>query len=99
MVATYIFSIILAVFFFYSNVYQFACAKQKGPDYIHIYRSGPALGQMDQFDAIGPHAHGICTLLVLKICSLITHKAFRLILYLNFERIMEDVTGLKVRKM
>ena len=66
MVATYIFSIILAVFSFYSNVYQFACAKQKTPDYIQIYRSGPALGQVDQFDAIGPHVHGIRTLLIFK---------------------------------
>jgi len=66
MVATFIFSVILAVFSFYSNVYQFAGAKQKAPDYIQIYRSGSALGQMDQFDAVGPHTHGIRTLLIFK---------------------------------
>ena len=66
MVATYVFSIILAVFSFYRYVCQFTCAKQKAPDYIQIYRSGPALGQMDQFDATGPHAHWIHTLLIFK---------------------------------
>jgi len=60
-VATYIFRIILTVFSLHRNVYHFTRAKQKVPDDIQIYRSGLTLGQMDQFDAIGPHAHGIRT--------------------------------------
>lgn len=47
-------------------MYQFTCAKQKAPDYVQIYRSGQALGQMDQSDAIGSHARVIRTLLIFK---------------------------------
>ena len=66
MVALYIFSIIIAVFSLHINVYELTCTKQKAPNYSQAHRSGPALGQMDQFDAFDLHTHGIRTLVIFK---------------------------------
>ena len=53
--------------------------------------SGPALGRMDRFDAIGPCAQrGFARLQFLKLRCVIQHGTLGLIIYLNFENFTED---------